>query len=345
MTDAINVKNNAGSGRNYLMDFMKGISAVGVVLVHFKFPGAFGNAMCSIGLAGVVFFYLISGYYAYSADGSSASKIAKRFKRNFRLTLVAIGIYAVYTIIENIIQGTFSQWSANFASPTLWLKILILGDFDLIHGDPLWFMVALLYAYGILYIIEKKSLHKIFYALLPLFLLLRICMETYTNSFNRFSWLDWHFSGNFLVGALPIMLLGNYIASHKDYFVKIQSKVVILGLIVSTILMFVFVNVRIGRLDISQLFKISTAFFAFICCIKYSKVHISSLIETLGEKYTLYLYLYHKIIGTFLCSMLLLLNAGEFVIGWILPVLVIIVSIAASIVIVTLKNRSKRVKA
>ena len=66
----------------------------------------------------------------------------------------------------------------------VWLRMIFLGDIEIIGGDPLWFMLALLYAYLIFWLIYRFDLQKIAHILLPLLLLLRICTETYTNSFG-----------------------------------------------------------------------------------------------------------------------------------------------------------------
>ena len=191
--------------RNRTIDFLKGISALGVVLVHFQFPGVLGKALCSIGTAGVVFFFLLSGYFAFSEDDTvSCKNVIKRFRRNLNITLIAVAIYFIISAIRFAVMGDFLIWIKNFLNPIVYLRMIVLGDFEVILADPLWFMPALLYSYLILYCIHRFKLIKIAYILLPFLLILRIVMETYTNSFG----VDWHLSGNFLVGALPTMLLG-----------------------------------------------------------------------------------------------------------------------------------------
>ena len=51
--------------RNTLLDFVKAVSALGVILVHFRFPGYFGAVMCSVGVVGVIIFFFIAGYSSY----------------------------------------------------------------------------------------------------------------------------------------------------------------------------------------------------------------------------------------------------------------------------------------
>ncbi|MBQ6554263.1 MAG: acyltransferase [Firmicutes bacterium] len=325
------------SKRNYLLDFFKGIAAFGVVLVHFQFPGIPGSMLCSAGVAGVILFYLISGYFAYSDDDKKAcGTLMKRFKRNLGITAAAVLIYFVFSLIRESVMGNFNEWIAKFADPVLYLRMFVLGDFEVIHGDPLWFMPALLYAYLILYLIHKSALKKAAYIALPLLLLLRIGMETYTNSIGA----DWHLSGNFLAGALPVMLLGHFIAEHKEKFTSISVPVTAVCCVISTLLMFVFVNVKPSGLDISQPFKILCAFFVFILALKLPEKKLCAPIGFIGDRYSLHIYLWHFLIGTAIKDVLIANNAPEYIINYLLPIVVIIVSTAVSALVYRAKIKS-----
>lgn len=324
--------------RNGLLDFFKGIFAICIVFVHFPFPGAVGKIVASIGVVGVIFFFLISGYWSYDESGKNAYKLIVRFKRNLILTLVAVGVYFLFTVIEQHMLGTFDEWFLAFKNPVTYIRMIVLGDFELIHADQLWFMPALLYGYLILYVIEKKRLHKLFYTILPALLLLRICMETYTNSFSNISWLDWHFSGNFLVGALPVMVLGSFMHRHMEDIKAIPLKTSVLGSVVSILLVFLFVNIKVGMLDISQVFKIAAAAFAFMLCITYHKKVYSGIVCRFGEKYTLYMYLYHYLIGTWIGDLFLYFSLPQYAFHYILPFAALIVSAVVSAAIYNVKG-------
>jgi surface polysaccharide O-acyltransferase-like enzyme len=326
-----------GTQKNHLIHFVKGVAALGVVLVHFQFPGVLGKALCSVGVCGVIFFFLVSGFFAYDADDEAAcGKLLKRFKRNLRITLIAVAVYAVYTVIEQLALGTFVTWLDHFKNPWLLPRMIVLGDFEFIHGDPLWFMPALLYSYLILYILHKAKISKYAYIALPLLLLLRIATETYTNSFGA----DWHLSGNFLVGGLPIMLLGHCIAREKEIFCKIPLYLTASYAAFSAALMFVTVNVPVFGLDVSQIFKIWCAAEVFLLTLRLPEKRCVPFIERIGEKYSLYVYLSHYLIGTLLCVVLAKANAPEWVSAWILPIVVILVSVLVSAAMC--KNKEKK---
>lgn len=328
--------------RNQIWDFFKGIFAIGVVFVHFPFPGVVGKILASVGVVGVIFFFLISGYQSYSPDGSRADKLLGRFKRNLKLTGIALLCYIVFTVIQQLIHGMFGKWIKIFLNPITYVKMILLGDFSMFNADALWFMPALLYCYLIVYIMEKKRLNKYFYAALPLLLLLRIGMETYTNSFSLVSWLDWHFSGNFLVGGLPVMLLGNYLHSKADPIKKLNGKAVIAAACLSALLVFLFVNVKVFSVDISQPFKIAAALFVFMGCLIYSESAGIGFINTLGRKYTLYIYLYHYLVGTIISEVFIALALLAFCKDYILPVCTVLASFAVSAAIVGILGRCKR---
>ena len=327
--------------RNRLLDFVKAIAAIGVVLVHFQFPGVPGKVLCSVGVCGVVFFYLVSGYYAYDPDDEAAcKKLWKRFKRNLIITLIAVGAYLVFTVTEQLALGTFRTWLLNFKNPWLLPRMVFMGDFEFLHGDPLWFMPALLYSYLILYLLHRFRISKYAYILLPLLLLLRIGMETYTNTFGA----DWHLSGNFLVGALPIMLLGHYIASKKETFSNVPLYLTVPFAVFSALLMFLTVNVSVFGLDVSQIFKIWCALEVFLLVLRLPERAVVPAIGRIGDRYSLYIYLSHYLIGTLLSDILYQTGAPQWIANWLLPVAVIGLSLLVSMAIYPIANRRRAVK-
>ena len=326
---------------NHLIDFIKGISTLGVILVHFQFPGVPGRILCAIGVSGVVFFFLVSGYFAYNEDdGMACRNLLKRFKRNLNITLIAVLVYFVYTVIHHLALRTFSEWAAKLSDPWLYVRMLILGDFEFIHADPLWFMPALLYSYLILYVLHKYKISKYAYIFLPMLLLLRIGMETYTNSCGA----DWHLSGNFLAGALPVMLLGHSIASRKDSITKIPLYYTVPFLLISMAMLFVTVNVRFLALDVSQIFKIWLATEAFLLALRLPERKVIPAIAVLGRKYSLDVYLYHFLIGLLITNIFVGIHAPAWVSSWILPFAVIIVSILLASAMTIMKEKRYKIE-
>ena len=161
------------SGRNRCLDFFKGIAALCVVFVHISFPGKFGKCVSSVGSCGVMLFFLISGFYAYGSREEMCPKLMQRFRRNLLITAIALLVYFAAAALDRYLtvhslNGFFRQ----LASPKLYLRMLFLNDLDLISGGPLWFMLALLYAYLIFWGMYRLRLQRFAKYAMPLFLLL-----------------------------------------------------------------------------------------------------------------------------------------------------------------------------
>ena len=316
---------------------MKAIAAFGVIFVHFPFPGAIGKICAAFGTVGVIFFFLISGYQTYCEDSSKSDKILRRFKRNLCLLAAVLLIYLIFTVIEQILLGTIASWvQTNLLNPVTYLRLLVLGDLDFIHCGHLWYLVAMLYGYLILYCMEKFRLRKIFYIALPLLLLLRVSMETYTNSFSHFSWFDWHFSGNFLVGALPVMLLGNYICCREEKLLVHGAKLFLPCATVLMLLVFLTVNVRIFEMDFSQLFKIAAATVFFMLCLAVPLKRPVVLLTDIGRNLSLHIYIWHLLAGELLRHLLRFMGADLWVFDWCLPILTVAASVALSLLLAKL---------
>jgi peptidoglycan/LPS O-acetylase OafA/YrhL len=331
--------------RNHLIDAMKAIAALGVIFVHFPFPGVIGKICAAFGTVGVIFFFLISGYQTYCMDSHDSGKILRRFKRNLKLVSVALLVYLAYTVIEQIALGTITAWVTNYLlNPITYIRLLILGDLDFISCGHLWYMVAMLYGYLILYCMEKYRLRKIFYIALPFLLLLRVSMETYTNSFNHFSWFDWHFSGNFIVGALPIMVLGNYICHREEKILKIGAKVFIPCATVLMSLVFLSVNVKIFGMDCSQIFKIAAATMFFVICLAVPLKKPVLALSNIGRDLTLHIYIWHLLVGALIKHLLIGVDATLWIFDWILPIVTIIATMTLSLLIKRLTLHKKTAK-
>jgi surface polysaccharide O-acyltransferase-like enzyme len=324
---------------------MKAIAALGVVFVHFQFPGVIGRICASFGTVGVIFFFLISGYQTYSVDSHDSGKILRRFKRNLKLVSVALLIYLAYTVIEQIALGTITAWMTNYLlNLVTYIRFLILGDLDFISCGHLWYMVAMLYGYLILYCMEKYRLHKIFYIALPFLLLLRVSMETYTNSFSHFSWFDWHFSGNFMVGALPVMILGNYIRHKEEKILRLGAKVFIPCAAVLMSLVFLSVNVKIFGMDCSQIFKIAAAAMFFVICLTITLKKPVFALGNIGRDLSLHIYMWHLLAGALIKHLLVGIGATSWILDWVLPIVTIIATMALSLLMARLALRKKTAK-
>jgi len=310
--------------RNYFWDFWKFIAAIGVILVHAPLPGNLGKCMDAVGTWGVVFFFLISGYSCFGPGSEMCGKIRKRLIRNGIITLISVAAYFLFTYLT--VRGDNGQmllFKLALKKPETYVRMLFLGDFEFIYGTALWFMVALLYGYVVFLILLRFNLKKVIYVLLPLLLILRIVVDiriSYTHG-------DWHWSGNALVGALPIMLLGYVIADNKSRLVKIPTWGLITGSLASAAVMFITVLMKMGGYDVSSVFKIICASFVFILGIRFPGWYIIKPISYLGRKDSLYIYLIHFMVIVVLTNYVHSRWMTMSGLSWKLPLMIIIVSV------------------
>ena len=118
----------------------------------------------------------------------------------------------------------------------------------------------------------------------------------------------------------------------------ISKKAVIVCCVVSICLMFVSVNIKVLGLDISQIFKIWCAASFFVLALRASEKRICPVIENMGNRYSLYVYLSHYIIGIIIKDFLAAFKAPQYVGDYILPVLVIAASIFLSMLLYRLQR-------
>lgn len=321
--ESMNYSTVSAQQRSTTLDLCKAIAALGVVLVHFKLPGVIGELMASIGTSGVVLFFLISGYAA-NIPGQKAQKVLlRRFSKNLKLLLITLTVYFVLSGVRHGISGDFTAWILRFADPVMLVEAVLLGNFDLISGSVMWYMVAMLYCYLIFWVLAKYDLFRLAYKCLPVLVLLRIGMETYTNSFGAY----WRLSGNAIVGGLPMMLLGHYIAYRQEDVLRLNQKRLAGLAIVSILLMFVSVNVRLCGLDVSQIFKISTGALVFMLCLVKADVNRPEVLIRIGRKYSAVIYMAHFMIGHLIKDAMLACGASDILVGWCLPPIAILCSV------------------
>ena len=309
--------------RNYFLDFWKFMAAIGVIIVHVPFQGIAGTLGTAVGTWGLGLFALISGYACYGEKDVMCGKVIKRLKRNGIITAISVAAYLIFSYFIYRGDGMKNVWKFAFKKPITYVKMIIVGDLEFFYASHLWYIIGLLWCYIIFYILLRINRRKLFYILTPIFLILRVIVDTYVNSTDA----SWHYSGNAIIGVLPMMLLGYVIADKKDTLMKIPTWVLILSSLVSAASMFLSVSYDIGGLNISQLFKIICAFFVFTLGIKKPDWYVIKPLVFLGREDSLYIYLCHFMIYVGLATYMYKKMIPDRIIEWQLPLLVIITSI------------------
>ena len=316
--------------RNGIIDFWKYIAAIGVIFVHAPLPGMWGSFATAVGVSGVGFFYIITGYACWGPDKEiMCRKILRRLLRNGIITIITLAVYFTFAWIYSSHNHALYSLKRAMKLPVTYARMFLLGDFEFMYGSPLWFMIALLYCYVIFYVIVRFDLKKLVYIMTVPLLILRIVVDTWVNSYP----VSWHWSANLIVGALPMVCLGYIIADQKENLKKIPDWVLILCSVLGALAMFATVIFKIGNLNISQLFKILWFTAIFVYAINNPDRHICRFIENCGRYDTLFIYLSHFLILIIVSELMYSMPHLPKHMNWIVPLTVAAVSLLIARVI------------
>ena len=309
------------------LDFWKYIVAICVILVHAPLPGVWGNFATAVGVSGVGFFYIITGFACCGPDKElMCRKILKRFIRNGIITIITVLVYFAFAWFYNSHNHMIYPLKRAMRLPVTYARMFLLGDFEFMYGSPLWFMIALLYCYVIFYVIVRFELKKLVYIMTIPLLVLRIVVDTWVNSYP----VSWHWSGNLIIGALPMVCLGYIIADQKERFQRLPDWSLILCSVLGAAAMFVTVIFNVGKLNISQPFKILWFTAIFIYAINHPERHICKPIEACGRHDTLLIYLCHYLILIIVSELMYSIRPPMKYLDWIVPLTVVAVTLIFS---------------
>ena len=325
--------------RNRCLDFFKGIAAICVVFVHVSFTGKFGSCVTAVGSCGVMLFFLISGYYAYGERDQMCSRLMKRFRRNLLITLIAVLVYFAVSYYQHMhVDHDLKFWLRTFNSPRFYLRMIYCSDLEAITGDPLWFMFALLHAYVIFWLMYKLRLQKYAKFVMPLFILLRIILETYKYKVNG----DWRICSNVLVAAMPLMLLGFCIAEWKDKLMKVPALIYAVCGILALIILFLLIRNDPFRYNITQIFKLLVVVSAFLFAQKKPSLRLFPPLDLLGSACSLHVYLWHMPVIVMLYPVCWSRSLTTKFYDWYFPLIVAAIAIMISILIAAVKYIAKK---
>lgn len=320
--------------RNSFLNFLKGCGCIDVVFMHVLFPGIIGTIVHKVSQYAVPIFLMISGYFAYSANGDAAEKIIRRTKRICKITIYAILLYTLYTLYYEIRGGYFNEWLSEFLNWKQCIKIIVFSNLDIISGGHLWFLPTQIIAYLIMLFIDKKNLYKIAYRSIPLLFAVRIIVSTIVWSND----MTWHLIGNFLVGAIPWMLLGNYLAHNKEFVTSLSNKSLSVMAFVGGLFAAVFAVLEVS-VDLSEIGIVIYAFSLFTLAINNPTLSVNGYIEKIGDKYSLYIYILHIVVSGAVGRLARVIGQQESMwYLWTRPIIVAVVSIIVSIIMYSVVN-------
>jgi len=317
--------------KNNMLNFMKFISCIMVILIHFRFPGNLGYNVAAVARFSVPLFFMISGYFAYKKENTK-SHIKKHILKLIKLCLITTTIYYLYNVGYSILTN-----NKEFINSLLTFDNL--KYFILLNEVPFeswqWFLYALLYIYVIHYFTYK---YKIMYYSIPILLFVNIVVG-YLISFDVIYFQSFVIR-NFIFVGIPFFLLGNLINKYDDKIkVKFNNRQ-LLTIIIISIVTSVIENTYVGYLDL-YISSIILAVSVFLFAIKNPTIiKENNIFSKFGEKYSLGIYVTHTMIIDILREVLKNTNYnGNYIVSMVLPILIILLSILVNYIYYSIKEK------
>ncbi|SFR76723.1 acyltransferase family protein [Anaeromicropila populeti] len=274
------------SEKNHAIDCMRTIAAFLVICVHLPFPEPVGSKVILFAQIAVPFFLVICGYFCYREEESEfIVRLKRQIKKIFILFLIANILYvAVAVIAEHTSAGNLIWFRQHYLTKQNLFDFLIYNQSP--FGDHLWYLGSLLYALIIMYVLCKIKISK--YALFFAPVLLG-CYIYLANTGD----LEFYIYRNCLIVTLPYFMMGCLIRRYEKKFLPKIHGLVFVGLVVvlsiTNILEFYYYQ-TLARTFVSAELLI---YMLVLLLLKYPRLGKGSVVEAIGAKYSLFIYIFH----------------------------------------------------
>lgn len=292
------------------IDMIKFIAAIFVVWIHCCFPGVVGYCVMNVGQFAVPFFFMISGFFM-NID-SPFSTYLRKIKK---LSIIFLISSIIYLCLDFLMHSTEPSLILSVKGV---LKFILLNDTGFIKYH-LWFLMALIYTYFLIYILYKFLGDKIYYYVLLSLLFWPVGISIFhaatgiTVPFIVFR--------NFLFDGAPAFLIGSFFRKKEQVInEKISLPYLIAGLASTIILQLCLTYFKLGFTDAG--FMLIAVVVLFFCV--YFKNNPSKVRIRIPSDMSLMIYLVHPFFISVLSVYFPSINE------WIKPVLVVVLSIVAA---------------
>lgn len=143
------------------LDCTKGVACIFVILIHCTFPGMFGEVLRAIARFAVPLFFAVTGYFLLDSNGNvTKARILRKLKHIVRITILADIFYMIFRFGCFCILGGDTIQEVFVDHLTLEKVVRFVLTNSPLFYSHLWFLYALIYSYGILYVIEPKAISQ-----------------------------------------------------------------------------------------------------------------------------------------------------------------------------------------
>lgn len=282
--------------RLYNFDSLKMVCAILIIFLHIHTP--YQEYILPLTRCAVPCFFMISGFLIYSED---KTYFEKRLKRGIkRIT----GILIWSTVVFMIVKFIFAIHDNDFS----FLNLRAFVDFILFNENPfgfhLWYIGAYLYTLIIVLVFSKNNKIEYIYWAIPILLLTDLCLGKYSIVLlhREFPVI---IVRNFLCVGIPYFSIGMFLSQKQECINQINQLRIftLLGVIIFSILSMIENRILINiGMNATRDHYISTTFLAISLFLLFTtyKQETPNLLSKMGEKDSLYIYIFHPLFITIL---------------------------------------------
>ena len=184
-------------------------------------------------------FFVLSGYYVL--DNNRLTRAEKTLRKIKRTALCFAFVFLFYLAI-NVALIFLYQLKFEFTKRILF-EFVVLNLWPLPIGDNIWFIQAMLYAYIIIFILDKLKLIRFYKIILVVLILIMLLTGEFAGAI-RFGIFGYRYiSGNWLTRALPYILIGRLLREKNRSLMKVKFWKYIIAFFVGAGLVFLEVMV------------------------------------------------------------------------------------------------------
>ncbi len=266
---------------NVCVDFLKGISCIGVVFLHCEFPGRFGIIVQAISRFCVPFFFLVSGFFCYYPEDYDYP-IMRQKKAHVARIICWSSLF--YVLLAFVLKTSYE-----ITRRELWAFGIFNQPF-IIEGH-LWFLFALLYDYFVFGFVWKADKINLFYRISVILLVVYACLAQGAHLFGVK--IPNMYYRNWLIEGLPFFFAGHWIHANQDK-ICVSDRVLIHIILVSSLLCLV-ERKLVGRDFGVNILTIPQVFALFIYAVKHPDRH-RGVIQEIGRRYSMWVYILHPFV-------------------------------------------------
>ena len=163
-------------------------------------------------------FFVLSGFYVLDTNREvRMEKVLRKIKRS---ALCFAFVFLFYVALNVPIMLLFHE-TLTFSKRMIF-NFVVMNLWPLRIGDNIWFIQAMLYAYIVIFILDKLKLLK-FYRILLVILFVFMLLTGEFSGVIHFNILGYpYIPGNWLTRALPYILLGKLLRDIKEKLMEIK---------------------------------------------------------------------------------------------------------------------------